>query len=347
MKLDIATVAQQIQLNCDIADASQAGDYTLCIYLLKMREFYRWEKQLGFSDPLPKKEIGHWLTEKETYWDKLEDQEFQPIQIGAKQFQPHEFDVINQHLIESKFIYSAGHGRHGLTHFFLGELLKHEKHSNFEIFVSGKELARDLTAPAGFTQGSTIFIRRESLRRVIWEKIEEWKWKQSNPAINRAMTYYDLTNDLDSALEKLTDDELDTVLLHEIGEIEASQLLGDQWHEMLSVLPRSQAELMARAVKDHIADCTSTLPALIQKEKIESIHFYFGNLQALRKKLFPSLTQAYSQWLEDNHLEKVEQTLKNACTHWREVAKEMLNSYQQHGPRCGPYIEKIVQNSVF
>ena len=32
---------QTVQRNCHIADARHAGDYTLCVYLLKMREFYR------------------------------------------------------------------------------------------------------------------------------------------------------------------------------------------------------------------------------------------------------------------------------------------------------------------
>ncbi len=40
----------QVQHNCDISDANHAGNYTLCIYLLKMREYYRWIHALDFSD---------------------------------------------------------------------------------------------------------------------------------------------------------------------------------------------------------------------------------------------------------------------------------------------------------
>ena len=39
---------QTISRNCHISDAQYAGNYTLCIYLLKIREFYRWEKQIPF-----------------------------------------------------------------------------------------------------------------------------------------------------------------------------------------------------------------------------------------------------------------------------------------------------------
>ena len=43
--MDIKQLSDTVQLNCHISDARHAGNYTLCIYLLKMREFYRWEKK--------------------------------------------------------------------------------------------------------------------------------------------------------------------------------------------------------------------------------------------------------------------------------------------------------------
>ncbi len=347
MTLEIKQLQQQIQHNCDIADSKQAGDYTLCIYLLKMREYFRWENALGFNDPIPKKELGLWLNDKERHWESIANLNFVNLSIDQKEFEPFNNEEINNKLIEQGYVYNAGIGQRGNKHFFLGKLIKKETHFNFNILVSGQELARDLTAPPAFTQEQTIYIRRESLRRMIWERVEEWQWKQSNQATNRAMTYYDMADNLDQALEKLTDNELQTVLLHEIGELEASNILGEQWQEMLYVLPKSQAELMARAVKDHIADCTSTLPNLIQQENIGSIHFYFGNFHSMRKQLFPSLSSAYSQWLEDDHLENVEHTLQKACTHWRHVAEEMLDIYQRHGQGCAPYIEKMVQKYIY
>ncbi|HKJ07631.1 MAG TPA: hypothetical protein VKA76_00940, partial [Gammaproteobacteria bacterium] len=44
---ELRTLCAKVQKNCHISDARYAGDYTLCIYLLKMREYYRWEK--GYS----------------------------------------------------------------------------------------------------------------------------------------------------------------------------------------------------------------------------------------------------------------------------------------------------------
>ena len=60
-----------MQRNCDIADAQHGGDYTLCVYLMKMREYFRWEAGLPFNARLPKDEVGEWLTAREGLWESL------------------------------------------------------------------------------------------------------------------------------------------------------------------------------------------------------------------------------------------------------------------------------------
>ena len=47
-----------VQRNCDISDARHAGDYGLCTFLLKMREYYRWEHELPLTRNLPQDELG-------------------------------------------------------------------------------------------------------------------------------------------------------------------------------------------------------------------------------------------------------------------------------------------------
>ena len=48
----LAGLAAAVQTNCHIADARHAADMTLCIYLLQMREFHRWERGLPFGAAL-------------------------------------------------------------------------------------------------------------------------------------------------------------------------------------------------------------------------------------------------------------------------------------------------------
>ena len=49
---NLPQLAAVVQRNCDISDARYAGDYGLCTFLLKMREYYRWENELPFARDL-------------------------------------------------------------------------------------------------------------------------------------------------------------------------------------------------------------------------------------------------------------------------------------------------------
>ena len=62
MEFKLTELRSNVQHNCHISDALHAGDYTLCIYLLKMRESFRWENALGFDERIDNDNIGRWLT---------------------------------------------------------------------------------------------------------------------------------------------------------------------------------------------------------------------------------------------------------------------------------------------
>ncbi len=338
-------LAQQIQQNCHISDAQYAGNYTLCIYLLKMREFYRWEAQLPFANKIDNDTIGSWLTERESLWDDIDEKPLTNLQINNQSFDCFDSDEINLQLEKENLIYSGGYGLYGKPVFFLGELLHKEVLDDYTLYISGKELARDLAAPPGMLQNKTVYIRRESLRRFIWEKFEESLWhKQENP-LSRALHCYDFKNQPEVALEKMTDNEVNTVLYHEIGEIQAGKILGINWEEMIINLPHSQAEIMARSVRDNIADMLSTLPKLLDKNEPAQIHFYFANLSSMRKMIFPSLPAAYRNWLENKDTAQLTKLIDKANTHWINIAEQMLEVYQQHGDKSQTKIEQLINNN--
>jgi len=339
------TLVHQIQHNCHISDANYAGNYTLCIYLLKMREFYRWEADLPFTQKLDNTDIGDWLTTREGLWDDIDEQPMANLHIDNQKFDLYDSDKINQQLEKQQLIYSGGYGLYGKPVFFLGELLHKESHDDYTLYISGKEFARDLSAPPGMAQDKTVYIRRESLRRFIWEKFEESLWhKQENP-LSRALKCYDFKNQPEDALEKMTDNEVDTILQHEIGEIQAGKILGDSWEEMLINLPHSQAEIMARAVRDNIADMLSTLPKLLDKNEASQIHFYFANLSSMRKMIFPSLPEAYKNWLKNSDSSRLKAMVSVAGDHWINMAEQMLQLYKEHGDRAQTKIETLINNN--
>ena len=74
---ELLPTLEAVRANCDIADARHATDYTLCVYLLKMREYFRWEKNLSFDQKLPHKELTEWLSCRESCWEALELRDFE------------------------------------------------------------------------------------------------------------------------------------------------------------------------------------------------------------------------------------------------------------------------------
>lgn len=334
-----------VQKNCHISDAQYAGNYTLCIYLLKMREFYRWESQQSFGININREEVGQWLTEREQLWDEVEGNDYASLYIDGQHIDPFESRQVNQLINDQGYVYSGGYGLYGKPVFFLAELEQYQQFDDYTLYIASRELARDLAAPPGMIQDRCVFIRRESLRRFIWEKVEESSWhKQENP-LARALACYDFKNQPDESLEKMTDIEVDTVLHHEIGEIKAGQILGDKWEQMLANLPRSQAELMARAIRDNIADTLSTLPKLMHNAEAAQIHFYFANLSSMRKLIFPGLMDAYQDWLNSKNTCAINRLINRAEKHWINIAESLLDLYKKHGHESVPHIETLVKSN--
>ena len=333
-----------VQKNCHISDARFAGNYTLCIYLLKMREFYRWENNIEYIQQLTNDDVGEWLTNREALWEELEESQLEPVDIQGRFFSPFDSNLINSALNEHNLVYSGGYASHGKPVFFLAELEDKHLHEDYTLYVAGHELARDLTAPPGMASDKAIFIRKESLRRFIWEKFEESHWhKQANP-LSRALNCYDFDQHPIEALNQMTDIETDTVLHHEIGEIMASKILGDTWDSMVINMPRSQVEFMARAIKDHLADALSTLPKLIEQPEPAQIHFYFANMTGMRKVIFPSLHAAYDTWIKDNSLTHLEDKVEESKQHWEQLAKELVDLFQASGNRGYDNMRELIDS---
>ena len=339
-------LALQVQHNCHISDAQFAGNYTLCIYLLKMREFYRWESQLPFTKKLSKDDIGQWLTEREAHWDDIDELPLNDLQMNGQSCDVYDSEAINKLLEPHKLIYSGGYGLYGKPVFFLGELLHKENHEDYTLYITGKELARDLAAPPGMALNKTVYIRRESLRRFIWEKVEESDWHTQENALSRALDCYNFKNDPQNALEMMTDNEVNTVLHHEIGEIQAGKILGEIWEEMLMDLPPSQGEIMARAVRDNIADMLSTIPELINRNEPSQINFYFANMSSMRKVIFPGLLSAYTDWLESHDTSKLEKIIQPATDHWIKMAQQMIVLYKQHNQDAHTHMQTLINNNT-
>lgn len=338
-ELDLEAIVGAVRRNCHISDAQHAGDLTLCTFLLKMRELYRWEQSIPLTRDMGKAEVGDWMNARGTEWEGLEGADYLPIPLPGGAVDPFESARINAELVGHGYIYSGGYGRGCKPHFFLAELDHQETRQGFAVYVSGRELARDLDAPPGMYLDRTVFIRTEALRRWLWEKYEEWRWSKKNPAIGEAFAAYDFGAEPEAALDAMVAVERESVLLHELGEARVAEILGPAWDALLVDVMRGRAEIILRAARDLYADCLSTLPGLIERGAPPAIHFWFGNLVGMRRKLAPELAEAYAAWHATDDLQTLSRAVAESATRWRDRLADLLSRHRAQGAEIGPWLE--------
>ena len=209
---------EAVQYNCDVSDARHADSYSLCVYLMHMREYFRWEQKLGPDVVLSADAVGEWVQQRESYWDTLEDAPYRLLPLPGGEADVFDVDTINAWLVPLGYGYSAGIGRYGKPIFFVGDLTASESGEDYRLLCTGTEQAREMIAPPAMTRGSTIWVRRESLRRVLWEMIEEWRWKRPRNAMFRALEGFGFSDDTQTALDHMVEAFTEAAILHELGE---------------------------------------------------------------------------------------------------------------------------------
>jgi hypothetical protein len=323
---ELQRFARAVQRNCDIADARHAREATMCTYLLQMRELYGWEQGLALEAQPARAEVSRWLTEREAAWSALEEEDYGPLPLGGHGYAPFDAAALNRELLARGLVYGAGYGRFHRPHFFLAELAGDGMREGVRVLVAGRELARDISAIPAALQGETIFVRRDALRRWLWEKVEFWRARRPAGALASALEHWGLAAGDDAAFERMVDAEIETLVLHELGEARAGARLGAAWEEMLAGLADRRLEILARAVRDNLADCLSTLPALLERDARGSLHFWFSQLDGMRREIFPALGSAYASWRESGRAAALTDAIGAGAAHWERVARQFLSS---------------------
>jgi hypothetical protein len=336
-------LVEAVQTNCHIADAAQAADMTLCIYLLQMREFYRWELGAAPLQSLPREDVGAWLTAREALWNRLEDRPFQPLPVQGRLFDPFDVHAINTALEPHGLVYGAGLTAPGRASFFLGELTAVQQREGVLLRVSGCEHARGLSAPPAALSDGAIFLRQESLLRWLWEKFEAWNLRQLEGPFKAALDAYGYADDGAQAVPRMAQAQGETLVLHELGEARVASLFGAAWPQMRAALNERRTELHLRAVRDLLADCLVTLPTLLERQADASLHFWFANFEGLRAQLFPRLSQAYAAWCDGDGGQALWDALSAGAPHWQRLGEEALALHRAQGAAAAPQIRQLLE----
>jgi hypothetical protein len=77
-------------------------------------------------------------------------------------------------------------------------------------------------------------------------------------------------------------------------------------------------------VRDLLADCLSTLPALIERPASPALHFYFATFDALHRQLYPEALAAYEELCRSGNARPLRRVVDEGKARWLETAQDLL-----------------------
>ena len=335
------TLVAAVQANCHVSDARHARNMTMCTYLLEMRELYRWENGYTLDAVLPRPDVGAWLSEREAQWDAIERAGYRPLPIAGELVDPFAAETVNRVLVPQGWVYGAGVARFGKPQFFLADLERDEWRDGVRVLVAGREHARDVAPAPAALRADTIYVRTDALQRLLWERAGLWQRRDGGGPLRDALDACGFAKDATAALRRMADLEAETLILHELGERAAGERLSPAWERMLASFAHRRAEVFARAARDHLADCTVTLPALLARNAPSSIHLWFAGLDGMRRALFPRLHGGYDAWRSGDGGRALAAAAQAGALHWKRVCDDALALAARKGADAEPEIEAL------
>jgi len=326
--LDRQALIAAVQHNCDVADARHAGELSLCNYLLQMREFFRWQAGLPFEATLSRVAVGEWIAAREAHWDALQADDYRPIPGAAGAWlDPFDAGAVNAAVQPFGLVYGAGRigGGSGRPVFFVADAYGHHHRAGLDVVQAGREWARGLAAPPAALAGGgegPILIRRESLARWGWQGVEAHRLRPAgSSAWHAVVRAYGFDRGFDAALPGWLEDQVEIATLHELGEHDESRRRGGDWAGLRERLASRRGWLHATALRDHLADLNSTLPALLAREDTAPLHAWFSALDGVHAALFPRLASAYRRWCAGEGRAVLAEAVARGREHFEERAR--------------------------
>lgn len=347
---DLNHLITQVKRNCDISDAKYWGNYTICIFLLGLRELYRLENGIRPWEDVNKKAILDWISDREKLWSELEAQDFIPIEIENIRYAPFDNESINAKLLPYAILYGGGYGQRMKPSFFLAEIYKKDVIEGYELYIAGKEYVRDMIVYPAMLQDGKIIIRKDVILLLLWDRFDEMRSLRFKGPLTLAFDFYGVSPDeqpseaLNTKLVRIAESETESYIYHEIGEMFEGARFGGQWKDFLFSISNSRTELMARGIKDLLADTSENgmLRHLIDLRQTGSLAFYVASLRGYRKLLFKEISKAFENFVETedwNEIEKARTSCYKKVIHY---AWTMLDIHRKETDRM-KLIEHIEQ----
>ncbi len=315
----ISGLKLQVDRNCHISDANFWGDYSICELLFRLRQRYMWEKGIKPWEKVDYKALGEFIEAREKLWEKLEGEELGDIEIDGESFSPFDVVEINKIILPQGYCYGAGYAKGMKPSFFLAELSEFREWRGFGVYYTGRELSRDLYTTPAMLLDNLVFLRLESAREFIWEKLEEAEgWKEVYlQDFKKAYGLSGVDREvLWQKLEEIAKEEIEVFLRHEVAE---AKIANEELQSRIVQCSTTPLEVLLRALADLLADFTEEgmLDFIIKERRRGSLALYFMNLSGMRRVLLEDFIKSCScpdiDWysLESLRVEQEKELRKN------------------------------------
>jgi len=328
------SIAKQVQDNCNISDATHAGVFSICGLALRMRDLYKWEKQLPPWQEKAQEDILDWIGRREETWEDIREVPYQSITLAGVEYDAFDTVGINRVLAASGLFYGAGYAYSLKPTFFLARITQELSIEGQQVLLLGKELARDLLTLPAMSRDGVIVLRSEAARMYLWDQIQYLK-KSGRPFLEYALAQIGVSDQnpesIRQALPDLFAAQTETYIRHEVGESMDQVFDRETWREIIADYPHTPVELLVRAVKYLLADTSEngTLPYLIHSGQVVSLALYAAFLDGFGRELFPEFRSAFRRYMEDNDITAVTRTVAAGHRNARHLVADIVALYQE------------------
>ncbi len=204
----------------------------------------------------------------------------------------------------------------------------------YSVYILGRELARDLLTMPALSQDDFILIRQEAAKLFLWDLIFFIK-KSARGTLRFALESYGVKEQDPTALRlnlaRISAAEIETYIYHELGEIRDTVFDRDIWRDMIATFPHTPIELLARVVKDLLADTNQhgNLHHILRERKTASLALYAAFLDGLRKELFPELKEAFQAFMETDNWQVIEEAISKGHERAKDYAEVMCSLFRK------------------
>ena len=102
------------------------------------------------------------------------------------------------------------------------------------------------------------------------------------------------------------------------------------WREVIATYPHTPVELLARAVKDLLADTNEygALRFFIRERKAASVAFYIAFIDGLAKVLFAELISAFQEFVQSGNWKIIERAVDAGFHSAKHYAEQIISIYK-------------------